>query len=419
MSTADLTVMPLVATMIGTTLIVFGFRRIVFVSAALLSPRSLAPAKTPGSMLVLMAARNEAAVVESALRSFDRLAHRDSIEVTLIDDGSTDGTNAILARWAESRLQSRVVTISRLADSTGGKSAALAAGLAASPRTDLVAVVDADFEVIPDGLERLAAGFSDTTVGAVSGYLRPRNAELGIVARYAALESWLHQLVTSAAKDRLDLDPPTIGVWMVRRDILDSIGGFPSCVTGEDVRVAAAITRRGFRTRFISTAVGSNQVAATLAEYWWQHLRWARDVYATGRRPRSPSETIRAQEARETRRALLPRIERILSASGYADRLALVTGAALTACGSLSAAILLFYVTTIVIEIAVATRRGASGRHGETLRVLAAAATVLAVDVIATAVATIGAAIGAHPSWRRSERRPEPIIITRRGKPVG
>ena len=138
--------------------------------------------------------------------------------------------------------------------------------------------------------------------------------------------------------------------------------------------------------------------------------------------PATTAELARAEEVvatlRRRRNALLGG-ERILSASGYADRLALVTGAALTACGPLSAAILLFYVTTIVIEIAVATRRGGSGRHGETLRVLAAAATVLAVDVIATAVATIGAAIGAHPSWRRSERRPEPIIITRRGKPVG
>jgi GT2 family glycosyltransferase len=377
-----------------------------------------------------MAARNELPVVESALRSLDRIDYpAERIELVFVDDGSSDGTDVLFARWVENRPRRRAVTIPRNGRQAGGKSSALAAGVAASPDTDLIAIIDADFEVVPDALARLVAGFSDPEVGAVSGYLQPRNATYSIVARYAALESWLHQLVTSAAKDRLRLDPPTLGMWMVRRDVLEAVGGFPSCLTGEDVQVAAAIARRGFRTRFISSVVASNAVATTLAEYWWQHLRWARDVYAAERSGmREPRRVIHAAPAHARDCPPSPaappqnpdtphercirfarRIERLLSATGYADRLGFVSAIALTVLGSLPAWILLGYVSATVLEIAVAIRRGGDRRAGETRRMLAAAATMILVDVAATAVATIQTVAGTRRFWRRPERRPETL----------
>jgi cellulose synthase/poly-beta-1,6-N-acetylglucosamine synthase-like glycosyltransferase len=300
------------------------------------------------------------------------------------------------------------VTVSA-SPATAGKSVALAAGLSASMRTDLVAIADADFEMEADGLRRLADGFSDAKVGAVCGYLRPRNAGAGIVARYAALESWLHQLVTATAKDRLGLDPPLLGIWVVRRAVLDAVGGFPARSTGEDVQVGTAVSRHGFRTRFVPTPVASNAVAATLAEYWWQHLRWARDVYASARSRRPESQNLEGGGSSRASLGDLGRgIERLLSAAGYADRLALVAGMTLTALGALPSVILLAYLAAVALEIVVAIRRGGSRRLGETVRVLASVVAMVGVDVFATAVATVAAMAGTNPSWRRPARRPSP-----------
>jgi cellulose synthase/poly-beta-1,6-N-acetylglucosamine synthase-like glycosyltransferase len=271
MSAVALAAVTVASAVVSAALLVFGLRRIVFAVAALWRPRPVLPIERIPSILVLLAARNEGPVVGRALRSLGQIRYpADNIEITLIDDGSTDETSTILAQWAHGRPRTRVTTVSRLAGAVSGKAAALTTGLAASPRTDLVAIVDADFEVEPAGLALLAAAFSDPCIGAVSGYLRPRNADGGVVARYAALETWLHQLVTSAAKDRLRLDPPTIGLWVVRHDVLDAIGGFPDTVTGEDMRVplplqapSVPVSCRGGRVKHRRREPGRVLVAAS------------------------------------------------------------------------------------------------------------------------------------------------------------
>ncbi|HEY8241438.1 MAG TPA: glycosyltransferase family 2 protein [Kiritimatiellia bacterium] len=387
---------------VGGALVVFTARRLCFVVAACLPPRPLAQERREPSILLVLAARNEAAIAASALRSIEQVRYpADKLDIALVDDASCDGTGKLFARWAATRERCRVVTVSRDVQQPGGKSRALAAGVAASPAADMIVVMDADFEMASDGLSLLVAGLSAPDVGAVSGFLQPRNAGQNIVARYAALESRLHQLVTSAAKDRLRLDPPTIGVWMVRRDALAAVGGFPDCPTGEDVQVASALTRHGWTTRFVSSVVATNAVAATLAEYWWQHLRWARDVYASGRGVSSvPGCDARASE-------------RLLSASGYADRFALAGGAALAALGAMPVEIVFVYAGTIILEIIVALRLDGERRAGEIMRVLAAVAGMFVVDVAATAAATVQTLAGIRRSWHRPDRTPGPVHASR------
>lgn len=81
-------------------------------------------------------------------------------ELLFIDDGSTDGTLALLKTWAAADKRIKIISLSR----NFGKEAALTAGLTAATG-DGVAVLDADLqdppEILPQLWEKLGQGFDN------------------------------------------------------------------------------------------------------------------------------------------------------------------------------------------------------------------------------------------------------------------
>jgi hypothetical protein len=128
-----------------------------------LAPRSR-PALRPGGRLsVVIAAYNEARTIEAKLTSTCSQRYpRDLLEVIVVSDGSTDGTDEIVRRYPDSR-----VLLLRQ-EPRAGKSAALNRGVAAATG-DVVVFTDANAPFGDDALIRLAAHFADPRVGLVSG----------------------------------------------------------------------------------------------------------------------------------------------------------------------------------------------------------------------------------------------------------
>ena len=115
-------------------------------------------APSPPTLSVVIPAYDEEPNVEACYREVvDVLAPLgQSFEVIFVDDGSTDGTFAILARLAETDPRLRVLRFRRNA----GQTAALAAGFRAA-RGDVVVTLDADLQNDPrdiPGLLRILAG---------------------------------------------------------------------------------------------------------------------------------------------------------------------------------------------------------------------------------------------------------------------
>lgn len=94
----------------------------------------------PFAVSVIVPVYNEAAVLPTVLRGLSALALDGDHEVIAVDDGSTDGSGAILDAWAQPP-DRRVIHLPRNA----GKGAALRAGFAAA-RGEIVVVHDADGE---------------------------------------------------------------------------------------------------------------------------------------------------------------------------------------------------------------------------------------------------------------------------------
>jgi hypothetical protein len=129
-----------------------------------------APASSSGqapAVSVLIPARNEersiSAAVESALAS-----QGVTIEVLVLDDHSEDTTAGQVAEIAQRDDRVRLLTAPPLPDGWCGKQHACHV-LAGAARYPLLAFLDADVRLVPDGLARLAAFQSSSRATLVSG----------------------------------------------------------------------------------------------------------------------------------------------------------------------------------------------------------------------------------------------------------
>lgn len=373
----------------------YSARRLVMLVATLLPRRPLAQgAPDPPSVTLVVAARDEAAGIDRLLAALSALDYpEERLFLVLVDDCSGDGTGERLERWCEGRPRAGAHRLERW----GGKPAALNHGIAAAPAAELVVTCDADLVPHADSIRRLVEPFADETVAAVAGYLRPCNADEGAIARYAAVEAWTHQLITSAGKDRLGLNPPASGFSAYRRSALEQIGFFEVAGRGEDLVATVALTRAGWRTRFAPESVADNIVVHRLRDYWRQHLRWARSTFdATRRQPR-----------RGPRGPLRQRVESWAMSTGYVDRLALLVAVVLVATGTLPPWIPPAYLAVIALGVTVALlKAGVSARRAPLFA--ASTAAFFALDVIASVVALPSYARPLTRGWRSPARTPEP-----------
>jgi glycosyltransferase involved in cell wall biosynthesis len=138
------------------------------------------PARDEAPNLALLVAEVEAALLSLPV----------DLELVVVDDGSRDGTAALLASLAAARPWLRTLRL----DVPSGKTAALRSGFRAA-RADVVATMDADLQDdprdLPPMLELLASGGADFVQGLrarrADGPLRAGAAWVGRAARRLVL----------------------------------------------------------------------------------------------------------------------------------------------------------------------------------------------------------------------------------------
>jgi cellulose synthase/poly-beta-1,6-N-acetylglucosamine synthase-like glycosyltransferase len=370
----------------------FSLRRLLLLVAALTPAR---PISTVGdtelpSLTLAVAAHNEEHVAHRLVSAIAGLDYpSDRFSIVLVCDGCTDGTPALLRRWAGSREHVRVLELPQRV----GKGQALNEALAVA-RGEIFVVLDADLLPRHDFLKRLVGAFGDRTVGAAAGLLHPTNASSTVVSRYSAANSWVPQLITSAGKDRLDLDPPTFGASGYRRAALRDVGGFQRSSLAEDVEAALALAEAGWRTRFVRAAVADNCVAERVSDYWHQHIRWARAALGSGTRRRW----------RSRRGGVLRRLETGTAGFDYADRVAFLGLLALVSFGKVPFWLPALYF--VVPAFAVVTTLLKAGAGRELPIFVVALAAMFPVDVAASAVALVLNVARRPQSWRSGRQAP-------------
>jgi glycosyltransferase involved in cell wall biosynthesis len=146
---------------------------------------ALAAADDPPTFSVVVAARDEAAVLRKLVADVGRQDYRDRddrplFELVVVDDRSTDGTaGAVRAAAAESGIAAVTRVILRRGDGLpDGKGAALTAAQPEVCGGDVVLVLDADARLEPWFLRR-AAGYFAAGANAVTARRRILEADQG------------------------------------------------------------------------------------------------------------------------------------------------------------------------------------------------------------------------------------------------
>lgn len=380
----------LLAWLLATVLFLFAVRRVALMLAAWQKPRPIEPRLDLPSMTLLIPARNEAGGLCHTLAAIAALEYpADRLFTVLIDDGSDDATRTVLEEWA--RRRDRTVMLSFPV--SRGKIAALNAGVASAPATELIAVCDADVRPGTDWLRRLADAFVDPAVGGAAALLSPIGAVRTPVSHYAAVENWVHQFVTCAGKDRLDLNPATNGASVYRRTALEPLGWFGIGFSEDDVRATVGLTRAGWRTRFVPAAVTEHNVVERFSDYWRQHIRWAGNLMAAGAAP----GTVEGK-----RMGIARQLETWMLLRGYIDRVVLLAVLGFVARGTLPLWIPAVYLITIVAQVTTALVKARTGRRF--LIFFFWTTTFYAIDVVASFAAVAGQlARGPHSPPRAAD----------------
>jgi 1,2-diacylglycerol 3-beta-glucosyltransferase len=274
----------LLQTIVGISVVYVGylaFRGAQVIRAALERPATVeAPPHLP-FVNVIVPARDEASVIGDLIEDLSHQSYGADgtrrYDVTVVDDGSSDGTGEVAtetAGYASDASWLRVV-VRPTGSNPATKAAALAWGTA-DLAGDVVAALDADARVAPDFLMRVMNAWAlQPDAAAIQASRLPTNADAGWLQRAQADEQ-LMDLASQCGRWATDGSAELRGNGMfVRREVLDRVGGWNRSAITEDLDLSTRLVGAGERIGLAPEAQVGEEAVEHLADLWPQRLRWA------------------------------------------------------------------------------------------------------------------------------------------------
>ncbi len=209
---------------------------------------------------VLIPAYNEEKTIGECIRAV-LASNYPKVEITVIDDGSTDKTSEIAKKNGV-----RVIKTNHL-----GKASALNDGLR-KVNGDIIVVIDADSKIKKDALTKLASQFNDKDVGVASGLVKTGGSS--IIERFQKIE---YAFVSALIKQHSNVGIPIPFVYgavsAFRKKALEDIGGFKGKTLVEDSDTYLEIIFKGWKAKAVDAMI-ETKPAKSLAALVKQRIRW-------------------------------------------------------------------------------------------------------------------------------------------------
>lgn len=228
---------------------------------------------------ILVPANNEAKVIGRTVESLLLLNYpKSKMELIVINDNSSDNSKEILENIKD-RYNNYNFTIINTDSLTGGKgkSNALNIGYTIS-KGDFIAVYDADNTPDKNALRYLVQTIvMNDELGAVIGKFRTRNKNKNLLTKFINIETLSFQWMSQAGRWQLFNLCTIPGTnFILRRSIIEEIGGWDSKAIAEDTEISFRIYKLGYKIKLVPQSITWEQEPETVKVWIKQRTRWAK-----------------------------------------------------------------------------------------------------------------------------------------------
>ncbi len=231
---------------------------------------------------VLIPAHNEAKVIGKTLEAIINLDYdKKKLEIIVINDNSSDDSAEILQNIKENHPERHIKIINTDSITGGkGKSNALNIGFEQS-KGSLLAIYDADNTPEKNALKELVfAIIKDKKAGAVIGKFRCRNKNRNLLTKFINIEGIYFQWMAQAGRWQLFKLSTIPGTnFVIRRSVLDQLGGWDTGAITEDMEISFRIYRLGYHIRFCPRSTSWEQEPEIISVWLKQRKRWVKGNY--------------------------------------------------------------------------------------------------------------------------------------------
>lgn len=223
---------------------------------------------------IVVPAKNEETVLHRLLNALMHQNYsREKVEVIVVEDGSTDATVDICQEYAR-KTQGWIRIVH--AENSYGKPSALNRALKVC-RGDIIAVFDADSIPEEDALLNAAKHFQDKSIVALQGRTLTVNSDVNMLTKFISYEESVWYEGYLRGKDALNLFVHLKGsCQFIRRDMLESLGGWSEKHLSEDMEISARLTEKGCRIKYASDVRSWQESPESLTQMFRQRVRWFR-----------------------------------------------------------------------------------------------------------------------------------------------
>jgi glycosyltransferase involved in cell wall biosynthesis len=194
-------------------------------------------------------------------------------EIVVLDDNTDDES---LWRPVEQWCHEHQIKFAHLHDWPGYKSGALNYALRSmiDPRTELIGVIDSDYQIEPDFLRRCAPLFADSRVGFIQAPQDYRDWQQASFYRRLYYSYKYFFAVSQPSRNERDgaIFAGTMG--LIRRSALEQAGGWDEWCITEDAELSLRLLRNGWSGLHVDRSFGVGVMPLTFEALKGQRFRW-------------------------------------------------------------------------------------------------------------------------------------------------
>ncbi len=196
----------------------------------------------------------------------------DHYTIMVLDDSTDESYIEPVRRFCEEK----GITYIHRSERDGYKAGALNVGLEYTPDDiEIIAVIDADYQVDPDYIQDTAGYFVDEELGFLQTPQDYRNRDASFLTKYYYYaDAYFYQAVLPSRNEaNAIIFCGTMG--LVRKSALEDVGGWSGDHVTEDAELATRLLGAGYQSLYLNESYGHGLIPESYQGYRAQHHRWS------------------------------------------------------------------------------------------------------------------------------------------------